>query len=145
MSPMPTPRMMGRRHPDDDIDDLPPLSPRVSRNSVHRGNSIIRRSPSPTKEKRKKKSVTLYDEQAETDARDIAAELSRSHPNNRVLIDIMPTLSHDQVLELRTAYKRVPGPRYKHSKAYKIEDERQFLQNLLCDCPRPVGERGLLG
>jgi len=39
--------------------------------------------------------------------RDIAAELSHSHPNNQILIDIIPTMSHDQVLELRTAYKRV--------------------------------------
>ena len=110
MSPMPTAMMMGDRDYDDDIDDLPPLSPRVSRTSVHRGGSIIRRrsrSPDFKEKKSKKKSVTLYDEQAETDAHDIAAELSRSHPNNQVLIDIMPNMSHDQVLELRTAYKRV--------------------------------------
>jgi hypothetical protein len=110
MSPMPTAMMMGDRDYDDDIDDLPPLSPRVSRSSVHRGGSIIRRhsrSPDFKEKKTKKKTVTLYDEQAETDAHDIAAELSRSHPNNQILIDIMPNMSHDQVLELRTAYKRV--------------------------------------
>ncbi|QDS68196.1 hypothetical protein FKW77_010536 [Venturia effusa] len=110
MSPMPTAMMMGDRDYDDDIDDLPPLSPRVSRTSIHRGASTSRRhSPSPDfKEKKtKKKTVKLYDEQAETDAHDIAAELSRSHPNNQILIDIMPNMSHDQVLELRTAYKRV--------------------------------------
>lgn len=110
MSPMPTAMMMGDRDYDDDIDDLPPLSPRVSRTSIHRGASIIRRhsrSPDFKEKKTKKKTVTLYDEQAETDAHDIAAELSRSHPNNQILIDIMPNMSHDQVLELRTAYKRV--------------------------------------
>lgn len=110
MSPLPTAMMMGDRGYDDDIDDLPPLSPRVSRTSIHRGASIIRRhsrSPDFKEKKTKKKTVTLYDEQAETDAHDIAAELSRSHPNNQILIDIMPNMSHDQVLELRTAYKRV--------------------------------------
>ncbi|KAE9985373.1 hypothetical protein BLS_008312 [Venturia inaequalis] len=110
LSPMPTAMMMGGRDYDDDIDDLPPLSPRVSRTSIHRGASFIRRhsrSPDFKEKKTKKKTVTLYDEQAETDAHDIAAELSRSHPNNQVLIDIMPNMSHDQMLELRTAYKRV--------------------------------------
>lgn len=110
MSPMPNAMMMGDQHYDDDIDDLPPLSPRVSRISVIRGPTVIRRrsrSPDFKEKKIKKKTVTLYDEQAETDAHDIAAELSRSHPNNQVLIDIMPTMSHDQLLELRTAYKRV--------------------------------------
>jgi hypothetical protein len=104
MSPMPSPLMMARRDEyDDDIDDLPPLTARVSRGSIHRG-SISQRSPSP---KKKKKSVSLFDEQAEQDARDIAAELSRSQPKYQVLIDILPTLSHDQLLELRVAYKRV--------------------------------------
>jgi hypothetical protein len=104
ISPMPSPFMMARRDGyDDDLDDLPTLSPRVSRTSIHRG-SMSRRSPSP---KRKKKSVSLFDEQAEQDARDIAAELSQSHPKFQVLTDILPTLSHDQILELRVAYKRV--------------------------------------
>jgi hypothetical protein len=104
ISPMPSPLMMARRDEyDDDIDDLPTLSPRISRTSNHRG-SISRRSPSP---KKKKKSVSLFDEQAEQDARDIAGELSQSNPKYQILIDILPTLSHDQILELRVAYKRV--------------------------------------
>jgi len=47
----------------------------------------------------------MYD--AETDARDIAEELTRSHPNVQILVDILPTLSHDHIMELRSAYKRV--------------------------------------
>lgn len=103
---MPSPLMMARRDEFDDLDDLPPLSPRVSRTSVHRG-STSKHSRSPPSKEKKKKQVSLYDEQAEQDARDIAGELSRSNPNFQVLIDILPTLSHDQVLELRVAYKRV--------------------------------------
>jgi hypothetical protein len=106
MSPMPSPLMMARRDEYDDIDELSQLSPSVSRNSIHRG-SISRRSPSPSYREKKKKSVSLFDEQAERDARDIAAELSHSHPKFQILIDILPKLSHDQILELRVAYKRV--------------------------------------
>jgi len=104
---MPSPIMIPRA--DDDLDDLLPLSPRVSRTSVgirERKESFSRISPtrSSTTIKSKKK-VSMYD--AETDARDIAEELMRSHPNVQILIDILPTLSHDQILELRAAYKRV--------------------------------------
>lgn len=94
---------------DDDLDDLTPLSPRGSRTSVNireRKESFRRVSPnrSSTTIKSKKK-VSMYD--AEADARDIAGELTRSHPNVQILVDILPTLSHDQIMELRSAYKRV--------------------------------------
>ncbi|KAF2420991.1 Annexin [Tothia fuscella] len=107
---MPSPLMMARRDDYDhfdELDDLPPLDPRMSRGLFHHG-SISRDSPSPPgKDKRKKKSVALFDEQAEKDAQDIAAELSRSSPKFQILCDILPTLTHDQLLELRVAYKRV--------------------------------------
>ncbi|KIW00975.1 uncharacterized protein PV09_07498 [Verruconis gallopava] len=99
MSPMPSPLMMGRRYEDDDIDDLEPLD----RRSSHRDGG--RRGSSP--KKKPKKSITIYNEQAEEEARAIAQELSSSKPNLEVLIDILPVLSHDQILELRTEYKRV--------------------------------------
>jgi hypothetical protein len=96
MSPMPSPLMMGRRFEDDDIDDLEPLDRKGSRG----GRS--KRSVSP-----KKKKITIYNEQAEEEARAIAQELSSSKPNFEVLIEILPVLSHDQIMELRTEYKRV--------------------------------------
>lgn len=133
---MPSP--VARVYDDDDLDDLPPLSPRVSRKSVsilERKESYSRRSPerkdsysrrSPERKEsfslrspeergervsittKVKKKVSMYaGGDAEEDAKDIAEELSRSHPNVQILIDIMPTLSHDQILELRSAYKHV--------------------------------------
>ena len=88
MSPMPSPLMMGRRYEDDDIDDLEPLDRRSSRGG--------KRSSSP--KKKPKKAVTLYNEQAEEDARAIASELSSSKPDSGVIIEILPHLNHDQVL-----------------------------------------------
>ena len=113
MSPMPSPMLLPQD--DDDLDDLQPLSPRMSSNSFHgreRSSSYGSNNRSPTrsmsvskKEKKDKKKVSMYD--AETDARDIAAELSRPHPEMQIIIDILPALSHDQILELRAEYKRV--------------------------------------
>lgn len=108
MGTMPSPMMMGRRYSDEDeLNDLVPLEPRSSRTSMvrTRKSSMSKRKPSP--ERKAKKSVTIYNEQAEEDARAIASELSQAKPNFEVLIDILPALSHDQVLELRTEYKRV--------------------------------------
>ena len=128
---MPSPIM--RPVDGDDFDDLTPLSPRASRTSVsgrERKESIRRVSPTRSstsgKPRRKvsiyeaeadardiageftsksKKSVAMYE--AEADARDIAEELKRSHPNVQILVDILPRLSHDQILELRSAYRHV--------------------------------------
>ena len=104
---MPSPIMIPRNG--DDFDDLTPLSPRASRTSVgvgERKESFTRVSPTRSSiTSKSKKKVSMYD--AETDARDIAEELTRSHPNVQILVDILPTLSHDQILELRSAYKRV--------------------------------------
>ncbi|KAF2103968.1 Annexin [Rhizodiscina lignyota] len=52
-----------------------------------------------------KRRVTLYD--AEKDAKTIAEALNHSRPDNQPLIEILPTLSHDQLMELRSAYKKV--------------------------------------
>jgi Annexin len=114
---MPSPML---RPLDDDLDDLQPLSPRGStahvytrersssfntreRSSSFRGGSPPRKGV--LKKEKEKKKVSMYD--AETDARDIADELSRSHPKMQILIDILPALTHDQILELRAEYKRV--------------------------------------
>lgn len=136
MATMPSPIV--RPYDDEDLDDLPPLSPRVSRKSVNiierkesysrrspeRRESFSRRSPERTESfslrspeergervsitTKVKKKVSMYaGGDAEEDAKDIAQELSRAHPNVKILIDILPTLSHDQILELRAAYKHV--------------------------------------
>jgi hypothetical protein len=47
----------------------------------------------------------MYD--AERDARDIAESLSHSTPRLDILIEVLPSLTHDQMLELRREYKRV--------------------------------------
>lgn len=68
--------------------------------------STRKRSSSPKKKKDKpKKTVSMYE--AEQDAKDIARELVRSEPDVRVLTEILPELSHDEMVELQMAYKRV--------------------------------------
>lgn len=56
------------------------------------------------KEKASKR-VKIYD--AEEDASAILKALTPRDPDADVLIDILPVLSHDQLMELRTEYKRV--------------------------------------
>ncbi|KAF1809884.1 Annexin [Eremomyces bilateralis CBS 781.70] len=120
ISPMPSPVMRAPRFDDDlDLEDLPPLSPNISRSSLTgqtqrpRASSHVRRvsTRESTRESSppgaKKKKVVLYSNAAEEEARDIAGELSRSSPNFRVLSEILPILSHDQMLQLRAAYKKV--------------------------------------
>ena len=55
----------------------------------------------PTKEKRR---VTVYD--ASTDARTLADALSHTHVKAGPINDILPHLTHDQILLLRTEYKK---------------------------------------
>ncbi|KAF1934234.1 Annexin [Didymella exigua CBS 183.55] len=122
ISPMPQAMMLD----DDDVDHLQPLdslSPRESRQSVHgrrRAHSRSGRSPSPLPPSRRKDKLALeaynsddrkeerrarvYD--AEPDALAIVDALSARTPDVDALIDILPALSHDQMLELRTEYKR---------------------------------------
>jgi hypothetical protein len=64
-----------------------------------------RRSNSPKRMDKQKKSVSMYN--ADTDAQAIAKELTKASPDFRVLSDVLPFLSHDQIIELHTAYKRV--------------------------------------
>jgi hypothetical protein len=53
---------------------------------------------------KEKRRARVYD--AEDDALAIVDALSARTPDNDALIDILPALSHDQMLELRTEYKR---------------------------------------
>jgi hypothetical protein len=56
------------------------------------------------KEKEKHKRVKIYD--AEADALALVDALSSRTPDVDTLIDILPSLSHDQMLDLRAEYKR---------------------------------------
>ncbi|KAL1648332.1 hypothetical protein SLS58_002085 [Diplodia intermedia] len=132
LSPMPSPIM---RPLNDDLEDIPPLDPREEKKSKkhrHRSSSSAshghgatlsvslskkdrERSRSRTRDDRREKErerekdksgkrVKIYD--AEEDANAILKALSKE-PDPDPLIDILPALSHDQLLELRTEYKRI--------------------------------------
>ena len=87
--------------PDTDVDDLPPLSS-LSPNEQDGHSSAKVETKAETKAKKR---VKLYD--AEGDAEKIAKALNRQEANPDPLIDILPELSHDQLLALRTVYKKL--------------------------------------
>lgn len=71
---------------------------RSNKTSYSHTDSKPARSPSGRR-------VTMYD--AERDAKTIAEALSHTRPDMEPLVEILPLLSHDQVMELRAAYKKV--------------------------------------
>jgi hypothetical protein len=125
--------------PDDDIDDLPLLSPRASSSSIHghhrNASSSSRRNPSPPSKPRrhdklaleKEKRVKIYD--ATDDALALVEALAQRTPDVDALIDILPALSHDQMLDLRTEYKRhckVQGRGINIAKHIKLKTSGNF-------------------
>jgi len=130
ISPMPHAMML-----DDDLDHIPSLdslSPRGSTQSFHgppRAHSRSRQSPSPPSHSRpqdrlaldaygggrdngaqysiaekEKRRVRIYD--ATDDAFALVDAMAAKTPDADTIIDILPALSHDQMLELRAEYKR---------------------------------------
>ncbi|KAF2820035.1 Annexin [Ophiobolus disseminans] len=126
ISPMPQAMML-----DDDLDHLPSLdslSPRASSHAVsgrRRAHSSSRRSRSPPSRARPqdrlaleayghgerdhfpekdKRRVKIYD--AADDALALVDALAARAPDANTIIEILPALSHDQMLELRSEYKR---------------------------------------
>lgn len=121
---------------DDDLDHLPSLdsfSPRASSSSIsggrRRAHSSAKRSPSPARKSKHKDKLALaaygYDDRrddsredrgkekrrvkiydAEEDAVAIVEAMSARPIDVDPIIDILPALSHDQMLELRSEYKR---------------------------------------
>jgi len=100
----------------DDIDDLPPLEHRASKSRLERprpehrrrsSSHVSIRKVSPPEPKKEKKKVTLYNDRAEADARELASALSHSSPDTNTILDILPNLNHDQLMELRAEYKKV--------------------------------------
>ena len=90
---MPSPMMLA--HNDDDLSDLEPLD----------GDSDDSRGYSrSTLKKKSVKTVSFYD--PEPDALALAAALKHSTPDIKPIIRILPHLSDDHVLMLRTEYKK---------------------------------------
>ncbi|KAF2767121.1 Annexin [Teratosphaeria nubilosa] len=93
---------------DDDMSELEPLSPSLSRRSSDKNpKSKLKDKLSKDAEKRKeKKKITLYSDEAEEEAKQIAKALSHHKLDSDPIIDILPRLSHDQIWELRKEYKK---------------------------------------
>jgi hypothetical protein len=149
ISPMPHAMMM-----DDDLDHIPSLdslSPRASNQSVHgrhRAHSTSRRSPSPPyqskpkdrlaleaygrpergqEREKEKRRVRIYD--ATDDALALVDAMAARAPDADTIIDILPALSHDQMLELRNEYKRhckVQGRGINIAKHIKLKTSGNF-------------------
>jgi hypothetical protein len=94
ISPMPSPMMLPSTM-DDDLSDLEQLSPQYSSDDMRRMH--------PKKSSFNKR-VSFYD--PEPDALALAAALKHSKPDSEPIISVLPRLSHDHILELRTEYKK---------------------------------------
>jgi hypothetical protein len=152
ISPMPQAMML-----DDDLDHLPALdtlSPRASGHSMHgrhrSHSSASRRSPSPSRSskhtdklalaaygrgerlperlpERKERRARVYD--ATDDALALVDALAARTPDVDTIVDILPALSHDQMLELRAEYKRhckVQGRGINIAKHIKLKTSGNF-------------------
>lgn len=97
ISPMPSPLMLPSTM-DDGIDDLEPLSPGYSSGDSRNYAEIRPRTVSNAKR------VSFYD--PEPDALALAAALKHTTPDSGPVIKILPHLSDDHVLQLRTEYKK---------------------------------------
>lgn len=91
ISPMPSPLVLPSTM-DEGLSDLDPLSPQYSSEGSYSGTSSA------------KKRVKFYN--PEEDALALAAALKHSHPDSEPIIKVLPRLSDDNVLELRTEYKK---------------------------------------
>ncbi|CAO1599902.1 hypothetical protein XANCAGTX0491_003609 [Xanthoria calcicola] len=100
ISPMPSPLMLPSTM-DEGLSDLEPLSPGYSsENSPHNSSHHGRKASTTTGSKR----VSFYD--PEPDALALAAALKHSTPDPGPINKILPQLSEDHILELRTEYKK---------------------------------------
>lgn len=94
ISPMPSPLMLPSNM-DDDMSDLDQLS---SKDSSDASQGVVSRKKST------KKRVSFYD--PEPDALALAAALKHTKPDPGPIIEVLPRLSDDHILELRTEYKK---------------------------------------
>ena len=97
ISPMASPMMLPSRV-DSDLSDFEPLSHKHTHSSDD--SSLDHRR----KKAAAKKRVSFYS--AEPDALTLAKALNHHHPELGPVVDILPPLTHDHILELRTEYKK---------------------------------------
>ena len=97
MSPLPM--ILRPRDDEDELDMLSPLSPQVSRTGDR--DDRLSRDAHGSKEKKK---VKLYD--PEEDAKIISQALGKRTVDTAVVCEVLPGLSHDQVMYLRKEYKK---------------------------------------
>ncbi|KAL8728866.1 MAG: hypothetical protein Q9166_005106 [cf. Caloplaca sp. 2 TL-2023] len=100
ISPMPSPLMLPSSM-DEGMSDLEPLSPGYSSDDSRHKSSHHSRKPSTTIVSKR---VSFYD--PEPDALALAAALKHSTPDAGPINKILPQLSDDHILELRTEYKK---------------------------------------
>ncbi|KAL9596053.1 MAG: hypothetical protein Q9219_006069 [cf. Caloplaca sp. 3 TL-2023] len=100
ISPMPSPLMLPSNM-DEDLDDLEPLPPGYSSDESRHKSSHGNRKPNNAIVSKR---VSFYD--PEPDALALAAALKHSTPDAGPVIRILPQLSEDHILELRTEYKK---------------------------------------
>lgn len=91
LSPMPTAM---RLDDDSDLDDLAPLSYNPGRGSNDKLSQVSKNS----------RRVVIYDPEA--DAATLASALSSRKPSANPVCDVLPPLTHDQMLSLRKEYKK---------------------------------------
>lgn len=96
ISPMP----LAIRTEDTDLSELEPLSPERRKKSK---KGSARFEDDVTQSKSKKRAI-VYD--SEADAKAIASALNHTKPDPDPIIDVLPPLTHDQILALRKEYKK---------------------------------------
>jgi hypothetical protein len=97
LSPMPSAM---RLDSDSDLDDLQPLSYNPG-NGHHPNDKLALASASSKKSSRR---VVIYDPEADTAT--LASALSSRKPSANPICDVLPPLTHDQMLSLRKEYKK---------------------------------------
>lgn len=95
ISPMPSPLMLPSAE-DDDLSDIEQLYPQDSSDDSPHHTALVK--------PRTKKRVSFYN--PEPDALALAATLKHSKPESAPIISVLPRLSNDHILELRTEYKK---------------------------------------
>ena len=117
ISPMPSPIMLPSNLDDDDLSDITPLSGKESSDEEVRPRGREKekererergkgkgKGKEKEMEKVKKKQVQFYD--PEKDAKELANALRHRDIELDPLIEILPRLTHDQMMQLRTEYKK---------------------------------------
>ncbi|MCJ1337725.1 hypothetical protein MMC09_003008 [Bachmanniomyces sp. S44760] len=100
ISPMPSPHMHAHKH-DSDLSDIEPLEPEDSSSSD--ADSRHHRHAKAPKSILKKR-VQIYD--PEPDALSLAAALNHHTPKTEPIVEVLPHLSDDHMMALRTEYKK---------------------------------------